>query len=744
VEVARRLVALGAEVASGRRDGTTVFVSGDESDGREALLRAVAAELRRGDPMVVAGRFELGNFEPWAEEADGARGASALQLLQTVVPLAETLLPVLKLFSLVLTQSAKAWQIVSQIRSRGGQIDPGLLLPQLLQLAAQERPVVCLVDCAEDAEAGWWEDLLTLFAGEIAGPVPVLLVVGIEAETQHDDVPRGQYAAQTLVQRGLARAWPLERIGQADLVAWIGRAEPEVFETLLDGSGGGRSALAARLWEAWRAGGVVERERDDRPWRFTKGGQAGIVAARLRRAAGGSLPELERAREVLSVAALEGRQFTAEAVAHALGSERDELVDYLDDVLVVGGLVEEVGLITIESEQGTQHLWRYRFVSDLDRLTLRHSLTDREAAERSERLADGLVEAYGVAGDIVSATLARLFDAGGDADMAASFWTKTRLGVDHDVVLWRASRLLEGPAPVTPLERDVAAELLVAAARLLYQGPFTDGLAYAQAALQHALEGSHGQGAAYYYSGWFRANLDQLAEARSDLAAALAIGSRLQRPAEIADATHQLANVDFLQGDYTTARRRYEDVLAVRRRLGDLAGVMTAREMLAELHHRNGDNEFARAELLNILEVERELGDLTREAGTLHRLGTLDYEAGKLEEARRLYGQMLDVANQEGNATNAGAALAGLGMVALTSDDLAGARDRFLEALRFAAGDPRFQVYLHRHLGQVELALGNAAGGRAHLERGLSIARTSGDAKAEGEILELIRDQGET
>jgi tetratricopeptide (TPR) repeat protein len=692
----------------------------------------------------VAGRFERGNFEPWAEEEDGARGASALQLLQTVVPLAETLLPALKLFSLVLTQSAKAWQIVSQIRDRSGQIDPGLLLPQLLQLAAQERPVVCLVDCAEDAEAGWWEDLLTLFAGEIAGPVPVLLVVGIEAETRRDDVPRGQYAAQTLVQRGLARSWPLERIGLADLSAWVGRAEPQVFETLLDGSGGGRSALAARLWEAWQAGGVVERERDDRPWRFTKGGQTGIVAARLRRVAGASLPELEGAREVLSVAALEGREFTAEAVAHALGRERDELVDYLDDVLVEGELVEEVGLITIESDAGTQHLWQYRFVSDLDRLTLRHALTRTEAAERSERLAEGLVAAYGVASDAVSATVARLFDAGGNAEMATRFWASTRLGTDHDVVLWRASRLLQGAAPVSPLERDVAAELLVAAARLHYpQGPFTDGLAYAQAALRHALQGSSNQGSAYFFSGWFRISLQQYAEARREFQAALAV-TPPDEPARIVDVTQGLATVDFHEGDNATAQRRFEDVLKVRRRLGDLEGVVSVREMLAQLHHVNGDHEVAREELVSILEIERELGDLTRVAGTLYRLGTLDYESGQLDDARRLYGEMLGIARQAGDANAVGAALEALGAVELASGDTAGGRDRLLEALRFADGDPPFQVHLHQLLGPIEHALGNAAGGRAHLDQALTIARSSGDAKAEGEILELIRDQGET
>src|SRR5215218_6306225 len=49
-ESARRLVALADEIGS----GTTVFVSGDERDGREALLRAVAAELEGGEAIVVA------------------------------------------------------------------------------------------------------------------------------------------------------------------------------------------------------------------------------------------------------------------------------------------------------------------------------------------------------------------------------------------------------------------------------------------------------------------------------------------------------------------------------------------------------------------------------------------------------------------------------------------------------------------------------------------------------------------
>jgi tetratricopeptide (TPR) repeat protein len=576
----RRLVALYDEIEA----GATVFVTGDEGDGREPLLRAVAAELRDRDAIVVAGRFERENFEPWTSDLE--RPVDVLGRLQRIVPLAEPLLAVLQLFSLLVSQSPRASQLVSRLGERNGQVvDPGLLLPQLLQLAAQDRPVVCLVDCAEDAAAGWWEDLLTLFAGAIAEPVPVLLVVGVEAELRRDDVPRGQYAAEELVQRGLAKSWPLERIGHDDLEAWVGRADPQVFEALLDGSRGGHSVLAALLWRAWQAGGVVEREADG-PWRFSEDGEPGIVAARL----GGD----ERAREVLTVAALEGPQFTAEALAHALESDRDELVDYLDDVLVEAELVEEAGLITIESEQGTHHLWRYRFVSDLDRLSLRHTLTGPEGAARSERLAHGLVAAYGAASDVVSATVARLFDAGGDAELAATFWARTRIGGDANVVLWRASRLLQVAPPVSPLERQTAAEVLVAAARLLFRGPFDQGLKFAQAALRDALDGSEDQGAAYYFSGWFEVNLEQYAEARRDLDAALEAATRTGASARMADAIHQLANVDFVEGDYASAQRRFTEVLTVRRRLADSAGEAHALAGLGAVDWQGGDPAAAR------------------------------------------------------------------------------------------------------------------------------------------------------
>ena len=690
-EHARRLVALGDEVGSGRRNGATVFVSGDESDGREALLRAVAAELRDGDAIVVAGRFELGELRAVGEdEAEAARAARArCNCCRPSCRSPRPMLPVLKLFSLVLRQSAKAWQIVSQIRDRNGQIDPGLLLPQLLQLAAQDRPVVCLVDCAEDAAAGWWEDLLTLFAGEIAGPVPVLLVVGVEAETRRDDVPRGQYAAQTLVQRGLARVWPLERIGH-DGPRGVGRDAPSRRSSR-------RCSTAAAAGTAhWppacgrRGGpaGVVERDARRPAVALQRGwsgrDRRGTAAARR----GVSLPELERAREVLSVAALEGRQFTAEAVAHALERERDELVDYLDDVLVEAELVEEVGLITIESEQGTQHLWRYRFVSDLDRLTLRHALTGREAADRSERLAErarrGLRRRqrrrlrHGRAALRCRRRRGAWPPASGPG--RGSAWTTTSSSGARRGCC-RARRRS------APLERDDGGGgARRGGAAALSTGPFTEGLAYAQAALRHALEGSE-PGRGVLLRGLVRgqpasstprpAGISRRRWPRADAAP----GTRADRRRDCTGSPTSTSR----EGDYATAQRRYAEVLSVRR--------------AARRPRRRGRG--AR----RLSGADQRTGSLTR-----RQAGDLPWRRADRDHSRRV--------------------TRGFGRLGA---------DGTITVFRFQR--PRPALCGGRSSGARRTA--RAGAGRTSSEA-LSITRSLGDADGEREILELIAAQGET
>jgi hypothetical protein len=70
-----------------------------------------------------------------------------------------------------------------------------------------------------------------------------------------------------------------------------------------------------------------------------------FLARSLRSVVGDDLEQLAFARDVLACGALEGRLFTADAVAMALEHDRDELIDFLDDVLALNDspLVRETG-----------------------------------------------------------------------------------------------------------------------------------------------------------------------------------------------------------------------------------------------------------------------------------------------------------------------------------------------------------------------------------------------------------------
>lgn len=103
--------------------------------------------------------------------------------------------------------------------------------------------------------------------------------------------------------------------------------------------------------------------------------------------------------KLLGCAALEGRHFTADAVARVLGRDRDELVDFLDDTLVRGEdrpegvLVEEESVPIDDPRSGRRYLCRYAFTSDLYWLTLgRYGLADSRKAGVSLTLARALAE----------------------------------------------------------------------------------------------------------------------------------------------------------------------------------------------------------------------------------------------------------------------------------------------------------------------------------------------------------------
>jgi len=92
----------------------------------------------------------------------------------------------------------------------------------------------------------------------------------------------------------------------------------------------------------------------------------------VRRLVGDDLNAIARTERLLACAALEGRRFTAPAVAAARGWDSDETIDFLDDLVDSDrpdGLVIDDGFITVSDERGTRHLSMYRFARELDWLS---------------------------------------------------------------------------------------------------------------------------------------------------------------------------------------------------------------------------------------------------------------------------------------------------------------------------------------------------------------------------------------
>src|SRR5439155_24696635 len=139
---------------------------------------------------------------------------------------------------------------------------------------------------------------------------------------------------------------------------------------------GGRAEWAAQQWSDWCRRGVVLQDEIEGRWRFATGGReraldpiGEVLGHRLKRLLGTiDLRTLDRARELLACAALEGRHFTADAIARALRRDRDEVIDLLDDTLTrddsrPDGMLTEVGSVSLRDETGERHLWLYCFNS---------------------------------------------------------------------------------------------------------------------------------------------------------------------------------------------------------------------------------------------------------------------------------------------------------------------------------------------------------------------------------------------
>ena len=356
---------------SGR--GHIVFLAGEEGSGRSHLLAALPVALT-GARMITGG-FQDGRYVAAGDPTNRSVAPDVEALITGTVAVGSGLLgPAGKLVEQVVKASLAAYRVLERMHREGRRLEVPELLPRVLRVAASEGPVVCLVDDADAAASTWWLDLVITFAQEIGEELPLVLVMAVDGpgdvNATADPEPPSLAVARRLAGRGLASWLPLRHLTTAEISAWLGPMSPALLHSASELSAGVHGDLA-ELWEGWKARRVIDLD-DSGCWQLAgpvAGGLAdatSALSARLVALVGSEDPAaVDDARALLACAALEGRTFTADAVAAALGWDRDELIDLLDDQLAP--LVVEAGGLSIATDAGVvQNAWRYRFERALD------------------------------------------------------------------------------------------------------------------------------------------------------------------------------------------------------------------------------------------------------------------------------------------------------------------------------------------------------------------------------------------
>jgi tetratricopeptide (TPR) repeat protein len=640
--------------------GRTVFVAGDSSAGRRALLRGWAAGLEhaRPRPTVIGGAFEAGVYVPW--ERDRGAAAKAISTLEGLVSigksvssLSELILPppLVRVLGHVLSKSDAALELSHHALAEPDRADASLLVLVALRRLCDDGPVVCLIEAADATADGLWADLASLLARRVARDMPLLLILSIDGPEllgpHDDDESDALNVARQLTSDDVDVAtWQwLAPLTPREIESWVGPAAPEVLSWLVDATDGEAGAIA-ELWHAWRAQGVVEDVTGGR-WRFVTTAHARLFdtsehgfEARLRALTGGDLNAIARATKTLGCAALEGRRFTAAAVAAALAHDVDDTIDYLDETLAIDGeradgFVVDDGFETIEDEHGTRHLAMYRFARDVDwRISRRHGLSDAEERHLGPRLARAMASAYGGQASRVAYSLARLCSAAGDADNARHFGRMANIGTNRQVLVWRARRALSAGDPIDPAERRRVSQLLIAASDTVYDGgELREALALAEAG--HRLAELRSDAArALYLAAVAMVELREHDPARQALNRAeqlyLELGDRHARAAT----REKRAEIDLAEGHLDHAGTELHAVLAIHRALGDRRGEAIAQHQLARLKVAQDALDVARAGLSAALALYREAGDPYGEALSRLEIAEIDWRLGHPDRAR--------------------------------------------------------------------------------------------------------------
>nr|MCU0493222.1 diguanylate cyclase [Chloroflexaceae bacterium] len=258
---------------------------------------------------------------------------------------------------------------------------------------------------------------------------------------------------------------------------------------------------------------------------------------------------------------------------------------------------------------------------------------------------------------------------------------------------------------------------------------YTEARAAARRAVQCARAHTQTETLALGHVEWGRALLQQsnFAAAQVHFEQALVLAANLPR---IAAYVFRLqGRSGYLQADYLTARRAYEQALALAQAEQDRRNEGLILSALGQLLHILGEASLAREYSQAALELCRELGDRYGESRALLALSNIDFNEGHVAACLAMRRDALQICREIGDRYGEGIAVHEVAMVLHIAGQMVAARPYFEESLRISQelGDRQGEVATQHLIGDLYAQYGDHASAHSCYNQALALNESVGD-----------------
>jgi adenylate cyclase len=500
----------------------------------------------------------------------------------------------------------------------------------------------------------------------------------------------------------------------------------------------------------------------------------GVIEERIGRLA-------EELRETLTIASIEGEDFTAEVVARVQNVDERGLIRRLSRELDrQHRLVGAAGLHRISGRR----LSLYRFRHNLFQHYLYNQLDEVERAYFHEDVGTVLEALYGDDAAEIAVQLAwhfteadrpdkarhYLYLAGEQArrryanteaiayfNRALDLTPETGYTGRYALLLARAKAYdvqgarqaqyqdlttLETLADILNDDQRGSEIALLLAIYAEATGDYAEMTVKAQEAIELATVAQDEPHQARGYLQWGRALLNQsdYAESRPKLEQAFAVATAKRLRQVEADSLRALGIVAYYLGDYGGAITTWEQGLEIYQMIGDRRGERQSLSNLGLAFREQGQYADASRYFDQALRLSREIGDLAGEGYELANLGLLARDQGRHTASRKYYEQSLKISRQIDDRSLEAMSLLGLGNVYKEEGEFDDAAHDCQEALLIfrEIGDRRFEHLALKEVANIALELGDYSTAYSHDEQALVCFRQIGDRQSEGDTLNQL------